>query len=83
MCVANHKYLQEFVQSIQKNEVKTNILKERYIMTMKERCGEFIFRNTLTKEEVSEARNVGPSKQSFAKRIRKKSYFQCLSSLNL
>jgi hypothetical protein len=50
---------------------------------MKDRCGEFIFRNSIPNGQINQAKLVGKEKHSFAKKIRKKSYFNNLNALNL
>ena len=84
ICLSNHNFLQYFLGVFQKGEVRIELLKLKYASTMKDRCGEYIFRNCIPNgHQVGHAKQLGREKRGFAKKIRKKSYYQTLSSLNL
>lgn len=63
--------------------MRIGVLRDNFMLSMKDRCGEYVFRNFLTKGEIMEARQIGKEKKLFARRIRKKSHYQNLNSLSL
>lgn len=50
---------------------------------MKERCGEFIFRQQVKEEELTDEKYSGREKRNIAKKIRKGEYFETLETHNL
>jgi hypothetical protein len=51
------------------------MLQEKFHLSMKERCGEFIFRQQVKEEELTDEKYSGREKRNIAKKIRKGEYF--------
>lgn len=59
MRIQTYSFFQDFIKELSNDQLKKHMLQEKFHKTMKERCGEFIFRQQIKEEELADEKYSG------------------------